>query len=89
MPRKIRFQIVLSSSADEQHPASELNHHGPLVNGWQSSRFSVYPQELIVQFENRAHIRRVQLLSHQYLIGKIINKIIIVSFFFNDYFHFV
>ena len=71
MPRKIPFQIVSASSADEQHPASELNHHGPLVNGWQSNRFCSYPQELIVQFEHIARIRRVQLLSHQFLIGKI------------------
>jgi hypothetical protein len=70
MPRKIHFQVVSSTTADEQHPASELNHHGPLVNGWQSSRFATYPQELILQFENYVRIRRVQLLSHQYLIGK-------------------
>ncbi|CAF1175141.1 unnamed protein product [Rotaria sordida] len=69
MPRKINFQIVYSSSSDEQHPASELNHHGPLVNGWQSSRFSSYPQELILQFENYVRLRRIQLLSHQYLIA--------------------
>ena len=74
MPRKISFQIVSASTADEQHPASELNHHGPLVNGWQSSRFSSYPQELIVQFEHIARIRRVQLLSHQFLIGKTLDK---------------
>jgi centrosomal protein CEP104 len=70
MPRKIHFQIVHSSTADEQHPASELNHHGPLVNGWQSNRFCSYPQELILQFENYARIKRVQILSHQHLIGK-------------------
>ncbi len=70
MPRKIHFQIVSSSSSEEQHPASELNHHGPLISGWQSSRFCSYPQELILQFENYVRIRRVQILSHQYLIGK-------------------
>ena len=71
MPKKVSFQIVSSSSADEQHPASELNHHGPLVTGWQSSRFCSFPQELILQFENYARVKRIQLLSHQYLIGKI------------------
>ncbi|UJR26748.1 hypothetical protein I4U23_008063 [Adineta vaga] len=69
MPRKIHFQVVYSSSSDEQHPASELNHHGPLVNGWQSARFSSYPQELILQFEHYVRLRRVQLLAHQYLIA--------------------
>lgn len=71
MPKKIHFQVVSSSTADEQHSASELNHHGPLVNGWQSIRFGSYPQELIVQFEHSARVRRIQLLSHQYLIGNV------------------
>lgn len=70
MPRKIHFQVVSSTSADEKHPANELNHHGPLINGWQSVRFGPFPQELIVQFENVTRLRRVQLLSHQYLIGR-------------------
>ena len=79
MPRKISFQIVSASTADEQHPASELNHHGPLVNGWQSNRFCSYPQELIVQFEHVARIRRVQLLSHQFLIGKDASLLLSIS----------
>ena len=70
MPRKIPFHTVYSSSDDEQHPASELNHHGPLVNGWQSSRFCTYPQELILQLESFTRIRNVQILSHQFLIGR-------------------
>lgn len=70
MPRKINFQVVFSSSAEDKHPASELNHHGPLVSGWQSSRFGTYPQEIVLQFDNYTRIRRIQLLSHQYLIGK-------------------
>jgi centrosomal protein CEP104 len=72
MPRKIHFQVIYSSSADEQHPASELNHHGPLVNGWQSSRFCSYPQEFIIRFENYIRLKRVQLLSHQFLIGNFV-----------------
>lgn len=71
MPKKTLFHVVYSSSSDEQHPASELNHHGPLVNGWQSARFCQYPQELVLQFDNYVRLRRVQLLAHQYLIGKI------------------
>ena len=70
MPRKIHFQVISSSTSDEQHPASELNHHGPLITGWQRNRFCTFPQELILQFENYVRIRRVQILSHQFLIGK-------------------
>lgn len=69
MPRKILFQCVYSTSSDELYPASELNHHEPFVKGWQSSRSCSYPQELVFQFENYARLKRLQLLSHQYLIG--------------------
>ncbi len=69
MPKKIPFQVIYSSSADEQYQADELNHHGPYVNGWQSTRLCSYPQELILQFENHVRLKRVQLLSHQSLIG--------------------
>ena len=69
MPRKIPFQCVYSTSSDEQYPASELNHHEPFVNGWQSSRSCSYPQELVFQFERYVRLKRLQLLCHQYLIG--------------------
>ncbi|CAF1036738.1 unnamed protein product [Rotaria sordida] len=76
MTRKVQFQVVYSSSADEQHPASELYHHGPFVNGWQSSRLCPYPQELILQFEKYVRLKRVQLLSHQFLIASKIEFLI-------------
>jgi hypothetical protein len=69
MPRKIPFQAIQFSSADDKHPASALNHHGPFVNGWQSARSCTYPQELILQFESHTRLKRVQLLSHQSFIG--------------------
>ncbi|CAF0816816.1 unnamed protein product [Didymodactylos carnosus] len=69
MPRKVHFQVVYSSSSDDQFPATELNHHGPLVQGWQSQRFCPYSQELILQFDKHVRVRRVQLLSHQHLIA--------------------
>jgi len=72
MPKKILFQVIYSSSADEQHQANELNHQGPFVNGWQSNRLCSYPQEVILQFENYIRLKRLQLLSHQFLIGNII-----------------
>jgi centrosomal protein CEP104 len=73
MPRKLQFQVIYSSTADEQHQANELNHHGPFVDGWRSSRLCTYPQELILQFENYARLKRVQLLSHQFLIGSFVD----------------
>ncbi|CAF5025335.1 unnamed protein product, partial [Rotaria sp. Silwood1] len=76
MTRKIQFQVVYSTSFDEQHPANELHHQGPFVNGWQSSRLCSYPQELVLQFENYVRLKRVQLLSHQYLIASKIEFLI-------------
>jgi centrosomal protein CEP104 len=72
MPRKLQFQVVYSTSADEKYPASELNHPEPFVNGWQSSRFCSYPQEVIFQFESYVRLKRLQLLSHEYLIGNFV-----------------
>ena len=69
MPRKIHFQVIQFTSAEEKHPASALNHHGPMVNGWQSARSCTYPQELLLQFESDIRLKRVQLLSHQSFIG--------------------
>jgi len=36
-------------------------------------RFCMYPQELILQLHGMCHVRQLQLLSHQYLIGKVNN----------------
>ena len=70
MPRKIPFQVIEYSSADEQYPASALHHHGPFATGWQSARACSYPQELIFEFECPIRLKRLQLLSHQYMIGR-------------------
>ncbi|CAF5155024.1 unnamed protein product, partial [Rotaria sp. Silwood1] len=82
MTRKIQFQVVYSTSFDEQHPANELHHQGPFVNGWQSSRLCSYPQELVLQFENYVRLKRVQLLSHQYLIASKIE--FLIGYFSSD-----
>jgi centrosomal protein CEP104 len=33
-------------------------------------RFCVYPQDIVIQLEKRARVRKIQILSHQYLIRK-------------------
>ena len=77
MPQKIHFRVIQSSSADDQHPASALNQHGLFANGWQSSRSCSYPQELILKFEHHLRLKRVQLLSHQYLIGQSMDTFVV------------
>jgi len=32
-------------------------------------RFCVYPQDIIIQLQKQTRIRKIQLLSHQFLIG--------------------
>ena len=70
-PKKIDFKVVHVSGEDEKFPASDLNSdkHGPLVHGWISQRFCLFPIDLIIQFNKKIVLKKVQILSHQYLIA--------------------
>jgi hypothetical protein len=53
---------------DLNHPASELNNHGPTTHGWRSNATcSLTPKDIILRFQP-ARISRIQVLAHQYLI---------------------
>jgi hypothetical protein len=69
--KKAEFKVVYVSTENDKYPSSDLNsdRHGPLVQGWQSEKFCLYPIELIVQFSKKIRLKKVQLLSHQYLIA--------------------
>ncbi|EDV23945.1 uncharacterized protein TRIADDRAFT_57690 [Trichoplax adhaerens] len=69
MPKKISFQVVHSSGSEEGYLPGDLEAHSPYSKGWQSSRFCVYPQELIIQFERKIQLSKVQFLSHHFLIA--------------------
>ncbi|XP_052715307.1 centrosomal protein of 104 kDa-like isoform X2 [Crassostrea angulata] len=69
MPRKLPFRVIHVSGQDESYRAAELNYHSPLTKGWQSSRYCLYPQDIVIQLENRSRLRKIQILSHQYLIA--------------------
>ncbi|XP_068203102.1 centrosomal protein of 104 kDa [Palaemon carinicauda] len=68
MPHKLDFNVAQASSEDEGGRAKELLQQGPGVKGWVSSRFCIYPQELIFQLAERCHLTRVQILAHEHLI---------------------
>lgn len=53
---------------DPKHRASELNIHGPTVKGWQTAKNCEYPQELVIQLEQRISLNKIQILAHQFLI---------------------
>lgn len=56
---------------DLDYPSSELNSHGPTVQGWRNHPESVIPnQEIILRLHNPAQICRIQVLAHQFLIRK-------------------
>ncbi|MGH0177796.1 UNVERIFIED_CONTAM: hypothetical protein FKN15_075896 [Acipenser sinensis] len=69
MPHKIGFAVVSSSGNEDGYSANELMVHAPTVNGWRSTRSCLYPQVIILQLVERCHIRKLQLLAHQYMIS--------------------
>lgn len=76
MPTKIPFQVVYSSSADDNHREKELEFHSPTTKGWQSSRFCLYPQELVLLMKESVRIRKLQILSHQFMISSKVEVLI-------------
>ena len=70
MTQKIKFQVVYATGSDEDYSSSALENHGPTVKGWRSERFCVFPQELVLQFPSPIRVRKLQLLSHQFLIAR-------------------
>lgn len=76
MPTKIPFQVVYSSSADDNHREKELEFHSPTTKGWQSSRFCLYPQELVLLMKEPVRIRKLQILSHQFMISSKVEVLI-------------
>ncbi|XP_041377426.1 centrosomal protein of 104 kDa-like [Gigantopelta aegis] len=69
MPVKIPFRVVHASGQDDSYRAAELNNHSPLTKGWSSARYCLYPQDIVIQLDQRTRIRKIQLLSHQFLIA--------------------
>lgn len=62
---------IFFSDEDSSFPASELNTHGPTVQGWRSALgSSLIPHDIILRFQTPAKVCRIQLLAHQYLIRK-------------------
>lgn len=68
MPRKLRYTIVGATGEAEGYPAKNLEEHSPTVAGWQTPRFCIYPQEVIVQLKEPCKMKKLQILAHQYLI---------------------
>ncbi|CAG7733102.1 unnamed protein product, partial [Allacma fusca] len=71
MLERIQFRVISTTSEETGFPSSELERHGPTINGWKSSKAaspSLSQHELILQLESKARLGHIQLLAHQYLI---------------------
>ena len=67
----LNYKIIESSSEDSSHPLRELRK-GLSGQGWQSSRFSNFPQNLYIQFYQPVLIKRIDLVLHETNIPSII-----------------
>ena len=74
MTSKLQFRLISCSSEDPQYPISDLISS---FGEWQSSRFCLFPQELIIQFLSPVIVNQIQFLSHQF---KIASKIEIFTY---------
>ena len=50
--------------------ARDLLQQGPGVRGWASSRFSPFPQEIVLKMNEKSNLTKLQLLAHAHLIRK-------------------
>lgn len=69
MSKKLAFKILHMSGCDDGYHAKELEVHSPTTKGWQSSRFCIYPQEIILCLKDPSSVSKIQILSHQYNIS--------------------
>ena len=66
MPRKLPFKVLHVSGQDEGHSGKELEVHSPTTRGWMSSRFAIYPQEIVLSLSEVSKVSKLQILSHQH-----------------------
>ena len=63
----LNYQIIGASTIDPDYPIEKINSSTP-KGGWRSSRFCLYPQEILIKFPYPVHIRQINLLFHETLI---------------------
>ena len=71
--KKLPISILASSGYDEDFPPEGLmlDYHSALAKGWQSERFCIFPQALILALDQgKCRIRKIQILSHHFKIPR-------------------
>ena len=74
--KQLTYNIINFSSQDPFHPINFLllkNKNNK--NGWISSRYCIYPQEILIQFPQMVNIRQINILIHENKIPKMIELI--------------
>ena len=61
---KLNFKFIESTTEDVEHPLMELKK-GLKGRGWQSSRFSQFPQDIYIQFPQPVLIKRIDIITHE------------------------
>ena len=77
----LNYTIIGASSIDPNHPLEKICSNNP-QEGWHSTRFCSYPQEILIKFLYPVHIRQLNLLFHETLIS---SRIDIYHFFPQKY----
>ena len=61
----LNYKIVFVTSQTEKNPISNILNHSPYSDGWNSIPFSVFPQEIILDFLKPVRIKELKIVSHQ------------------------
>ena len=60
---KLPYRIISYSSEDPQYPLSNLIFQNG--KGWQSNRFCIYPQEILIQFNFPVNINQINIIINE------------------------
>ena len=60
---KLPYRIISYSSEDPQYPLSNLIQQNG--KGWQSNRFCIYPQEILIQFSFPVNINQINIIINE------------------------
>ena len=61
---KLEHKLIESTTEDRDHPLRELLK-GLKGVGWFSSRFSQFPQEIYIQFNQPVYLKQINMVIHE------------------------
>lgn len=68
---KLPFSILAVSGYEENYPPEGLIDLSSQSQGWQTERFCIFPQSIILAFNfGKCRIRKIQLLIHEFKIPR-------------------